>query len=75
MYNNKPDNNTIEEEVLLENAWDTIGYMNLKTGSDFKLTENEIVTMEDKFEQYINVKKEVSYLLLKIFKISTFILI
>lgn len=75
MYNNKPDNNTIEEEVLLKNAWDTIGYMNLKTGSDFKLTENEIVTMEDKFEQYINVKKEVSYLLLKIFKISTFILI
>uniref|UniRef100_A0A2S2P1G3 WD repeat-containing protein 52 n=2 Tax=Schizaphis graminum TaxID=13262 RepID=A0A2S2P1G3_SCHGA len=58
MYNNKPDNNTIEEEALLDNAWNTIGYMNLKTGSDFKLTENEIVTMEDKFEQYINVKKE-----------------
>jgi len=75
MYNNKPDNNTIEEEVLLKNAWDTIGYMNLKTGSDFKLTENEIVTMEDKFEQYIIIKKEVSYLLLKIFKISTFIII
>lgn len=75
MYNNKPDDNTIEEEVLLENAWDTIGYMNLKTGTDFKPTENEIVTMEDKFEQYINVKKEVSYLLLKIFKISSFIII
>jgi len=74
MYNNKPDNNTIEEEVLLDNAWNTIGYMNLKTGSDFKLTENEIVTMEDKFEQYINVKKEVNYLLFKIFKISKFII-
>lgn len=61
MYNNKPDNNNIEEEALLDNAWDTIGYLNLKTGSDFKLTENEIITMEDKFEQYISVKKEVNY--------------
>ncbi|XP_025191573.1 uncharacterized protein LOC112591851 [Melanaphis sacchari] len=58
MYNNKPNNNTIEEEALLDNAWNTIGYMNLKTGSDFKLTENEIVTMKDKFEKYINVKNE-----------------
>ncbi|XP_029344284.1 cilia- and flagella-associated protein 44 isoform X2 [Acyrthosiphon pisum] len=58
MYNNKPDDNNIEEEALLDNAWDTIGYLNLKTGLDFKLTESEIITMEDKFEQYINVKKE-----------------
>lgn len=61
MYNNKPDNNNIEEEELLDNAWDTMGYLNLKTGSDFKLKENEIITMEDKFEQYIKVKKEVIF--------------
>jgi len=59
MYNNQPDNNNIEEEALLVNAWDTIGYLNLKTGSDFKLTENKIITIEDKFQQYIDVKKEV----------------
>lgn len=70
MYINKPDNNNIEEEALLDNAWDTIGYLNLKTGSDFKLKENEIITMEDKFEQYIKVKKEVNYPFFKIFKIN-----
>jgi len=68
MYNNKPDNNNIEEKELIDNAWDTIGYLNLKTESDFKLKENEIITMEDKFKQYIKVKKEVIYLFLKIFK-------
>lgn len=69
MYNNKPDNNNIEEKELLDNAWDTIGYLNLKTGSDFKLKENEIISMEDKFKQYIQVKKEVIYQFFKIFKI------
>ncbi|XP_022179157.1 uncharacterized protein LOC111039821 isoform X2 [Myzus persicae] len=58
MYNNKPANNNNEEKALLDNACNTIGYLNLKTGSDFKLTENETIAMEDKFEQYIKVKKE-----------------
>lgn len=62
MYNNKPDNNNnTDEKALLDNAWDTIGYLNLKTGLDFKLPENETITMEDKFKLYIDVKEEVHF--------------
>lgn len=61
MHNEKPDNTNIEEEAILNEAWETIGDFNLKTAPDFKPSDEQTVTMEDKFEQYKRIKKEVSY--------------
>jgi len=74
MYKNKPgEDNNIEEKALLENALDSIGYFNLKSGSNFKMTENKIIKMEDSFENYMEVKDKVNFTLLKIF-INSFLL-
>lgn len=68
MYKNKPgEDNNIEEEALLEYTLDSIGYLNLKSGSNFKMNENTIIRMEDTFEQYMEVKDKVNFPLFKIF--------
>jgi len=68
MHKNKPgEDNNIEEEALLESTLDSIGYLNLKSGSNFKVTENSIVKMEDTFENYMEVKDKVNFSLFKIF--------
>lgn len=73
MYKNKPDeDNNIEEEALLESTLDSIGYLNLKSGSHFKMTEKSIMKMEDTFENYMEVKDKVYFPLFKIF-INTFL--
>lgn len=59
MYNEKPINNTIEENATLSNAWKTIGDLNLKTATDFKLSDDVVISLEDKFKQYVSVRKEV----------------
>lgn len=63
MYNEKPNDANIEEEAILNNAWETIGNFNLKTASDFKPSDDQIILMEYKFEQYKNVQDEVCFLL------------
>jgi len=66
MNKNKPgDQNNIEEEALLEYTIDSIGYLNLKSGSNYKKMENNITTMEDTFEQYMEVKEKVHFDYLK----------
>jgi hypothetical protein len=66
MNKNKPgDQNNIEEEALLEYTIDSIGYLNLKSGSNYKIMENNITTMEDTFEQYMEVKEKVHFNYLK----------
>jgi len=68
MHKNKPgEDNNIEEEALLESTLDSIGYLNLKSGSHFKVTESSIIKMEDTFENYMEVKDKVSFPLFKIF--------
>ncbi|CAH1730872.1 unnamed protein product [Aphis gossypii] len=60
MNKNKPgDKNNIEEEALLENTLDSIGYLNIKSGSNYKMMEDKIIIMEDTFEQYMEVKEKV----------------
>lgn len=69
MNKNKPgDKNNIEEEALLENTLDSIGYLNIKSGSNYKIMEDKIIIMEDTFEQYMEVKEKVYFPLFKIFK-------
>lgn len=62
MHNEKPDNTKVEEEAILDNAWETIGNFNLKTASDFKPSSDKIISIDDKFQQYIHVRDEVSIL-------------
>lgn len=62
MNNEKPDNTNIEEDAMIDNAWNTIGDFNLKTSPGFKPSDDQIISMEDKFEQYMRVKKEVNFL-------------
>jgi hypothetical protein len=59
MQNDKPDNTKDEEEAVLDNAWETIGNFNLKTASDFKPSNDKIISIEDKFQQYLHVRDEV----------------
>lgn len=61
MCNKKPDDINIEEEDTLNNAWESIGDFNLKTAPDFKPSKDQIITMEDKFDQYLNIQKEVYF--------------
>lgn len=61
MYNEKPNDINVEEEAILNNAWETIGNFNLKTASDFKPSEDQNVLLEHKFEQYKNVQDEVGF--------------
>lgn len=58
MENEKP-NNTFEESAAQKKAWKTIGDLNLKTAKDFKMSDDLIISMEDKFAQYISIRKEV----------------
>jgi len=54
IYNNKPgDNYNIEEEVLVENTRDSIGYLTLKPGSNSKVTENKILNFNNFNGKYI----------------------
>lgn len=55
--NKKYDNNL--EDIEINNAWKTIGDFNLKTSPDFKPSEEQLVSMEHKYEQYMEVKNEV----------------
>lgn len=55
------DSYNYEEEAKLDNARENIGLFNLKTGSDFKPSDEEMTTMEDKFNQYNDVNQEVSF--------------
>ncbi|VVC33540.1 WD40/YVTN repeat-like-containing domain,WD40 repeat,WD40-repeat-containing domain [Cinara cedri] len=58
--NKKIDSNL--EEIEIDNAWKTIGDFNLKNSPDFKLTEEQLVSMEDKYKQYMSVKNEINSL-------------
>lgn len=69
MLNEKPNNTKDEEEAILDNAWETIGNFNLKTASDFKPSNNKIISIEDKYQQYLHVQDEVS--IFKYFKYLT----
>lgn len=63
MNNERPDYTKfdLEEETEIERAWETIGDFNLKSASDFKLSDEQVVSMEDKFDQYTNVQDEVKF--------------
>lgn len=61
MHNEKPNNTNIEVEDIINNAWDTIGNLNLKTATDFKPSDDQVISMEDKFEQYKHVREEVHF--------------
>lgn len=61
MHNEKPNDINIEEEAILDNAWETVGNFNLKTSIDFKPCDDQTVSMEHKFEQYRNVQDEVGF--------------
>lgn len=60
MHNEKPDDSNIKEESILESAWKNIGNFNLKTASDFKPQDNQIISVENKFKQYMHVLDEVN---------------
>lgn len=64
MHNEKPSNTNLEVEGILNNAWEAIGNLNLKTASDFKPFDNQVISMESKFEQYKHVQDEVHFSLL-----------
>jgi len=61
IQNERPNNNTIEENDTLNYAKETIGTLNLKTATDFKLSDDLVISLEDKFEQYMFVRKEVHF--------------
>lgn len=63
MHNEKPSNTNIEVEGILNNAWETIGNLNLKTASGYKPSNDRVISMEDKFEQYKHIQEEVQFLL------------
>lgn len=56
-----------EEDAVLKHAWETIGNLNLKTASDFKLSDKHTVSIEDKFIQYTDVQAEVGFDLRRFF--------
>lgn len=62
MHNEKPDNSNIEEEIILENAWKTVGNFNLKTAFDFKPSDDLIISMENKLKQYLYIQEKVNVL-------------
>lgn len=61
MHNEKPDNSKIEEEIILKKAWESIGNFQLKTASDFKPSDDQLIFIEDKLEQYMRIQDEVSF--------------
>lgn len=67
MRKKKPDNINIDDESILNNAWGTIGDFNLKSAPEFKPSDDKIITMEDKFDQYVEIKEEVYFLRFLIF--------
>lgn len=71
LNNQSIDTYNYEEEAKIENARETIGLFNLKTGLDFKPSDEEMTSMEDKFDQYNEVHEEVStnFIILNIFNI------
>lgn len=59
MHNEKPNSSNIEEETILENARQTIGDFNLKTANDFKPSDVQVISIENKFEQYMHIQEQV----------------
>lgn len=59
--NKKADNNIVDIGEI-DYAWETIGDFNLKTSPNFRPSEDQLVSMEKKFQQYINVKEEVGFI-------------
>lgn len=53
------DSYNYEEEAKLDDARENTGLFNLKTGSDFKPSDEETTSMEGKFNQYNEVHEEV----------------
>lgn len=47
------------EEAMLDNAKSNIGDLNLKSSSDFKPSDDKVISMEAKFFKFMNVKDEV----------------
>lgn len=52
---------SIEDEALLDDVWKTTGTLNLKIASDFEPSDDQIISMEDKFGQYTEVQNEVYF--------------
>lgn len=73
MHKKKTHFSNIEEEATLSHALETIGDFNLKTASDFILIEDEVVSMEDKFDQYTEVQEEVQLSLFITFRLLNFL--
>jgi len=59
MHDEKTHFSNIEEEATLNHAQETIGDFTLKTSSNFIPIDDEVVYMEDKFDQYTEVQEEV----------------
>lgn len=64
MQKEKTHFSNVEEEATLNYARETIGDFNLKTASNFIPTDDEVISMEDKYEQYTGVQEEVQLSLL-----------
>ncbi|XP_050529600.1 cilia- and flagella-associated protein 44 isoform X1 [Daktulosphaira vitifoliae] len=48
-----------EEEILIDVARSTIGNLNLKSSSTYKVPQDDIILMEDKYDEYLDVQEEI----------------
>lgn len=55
------DDMDIEDEALLDDIKKKTGELNLKSASDFKPSDDQIISIEDKFDQYTRVQNEVYF--------------
>lgn len=61
MQNEKSDvSNNDKSDIMLNNIKATLGDLSLKSSSNFKPSDEHIVSMEDKFLQYVDVLDEVN---------------
>ncbi|VVC29555.1 WD40/YVTN repeat-like-containing domain,WD40-repeat-containing domain,WD40 repeat [Cinara cedri] len=59
---NRKDSDNNNEDYEIENARETIGDFKLKTSPHFKPSDEQKVSMEDKYEQFLYVKEELNSL-------------
>lgn len=55
------DTNDVEYEFNVIDTLKTIGNLNLKSSPDFKPSVDQIISMEDKFQQYTEVQNQVHF--------------
>ncbi|XP_050423055.1 cilia- and flagella-associated protein 44 [Adelges cooleyi] len=62
MVLNKPDGDKFntEEETAIDVATNMIGDINLKSSPNYKVPPDDTVLMEDKYEEYMDIHKEIS---------------